>query len=362
MAKKSFSLEDLRAKINKIDEKFVELLDERADLVKDIGDYKKANNIAVYQPEREKEVKERALKNSKKVFPAAALTQIFTEIVSAARSLEEPIQVGYLGPEASFSEQAVRKQFGSSVLMRPLPTISDVFREVENEKVNYGIVPIENSQEGTVYIALDEFVESPLKVIGELYLNIHHNLMTNVKSIQEIKRLYIHPQTMGQCRMWLEANMPNVEKTEVSSNSKAASLVARDKCSAAVAGAIAAEKYGLNIIAENIEDSPENYTRFWVVSSKSPEFENPEKTTVLVSVKDKPGALLKLLSPFQVYNINLSKIESRPSRRRPWDYLFFIDLDGGIQSTGLQKALEKVKESAVFVKVLGSYPKAIYEK
>jgi chorismate mutase/prephenate dehydratase len=350
-------LEELRTKIDGIDKHLVELLDDRAEIVKEVGEFKKTNNIPVYQPDREREVREMVLNNSRKIFPVNGLMQIFTEIVSAARSLEAPVKVGYLGPETSFSEMAVRKHFGSSVVMEPLSGFSDIFREVENGKVDYGVVPIENSQEGTVPAILDEFVDSPLKVIGELFLPIHHNLLANVGSIAEIKRLYIHPQTLGQCRIWLESNMPGVEKIEVSSNSKAASMVPWDKFSAAVAGSAAAEKFGLNVVAENIEDNPENTTRFWVISNDKGLNVKGEKTTVLVSIKDKPGALLRLLSPFQVYNINLTKIESRPSKRRSWDYLFFMDLEGGVDASNMRMALDKVKEDAVFVKILGSYPK-----
>lgn len=353
-------LNEVREKINGIDSKLVELLDERAGLVKNIGEFKKSNNIQVYQPEREKEIKESVLAKSKNVFPKTGLLQIFTEIVSAARSLEEPINVSYLGPEASFSEMAVRKHFGSSVIMKPLPSIPDVFREVENGKMDFGVVPIENTQEGSVLITLDEFVDSPLTVIGEVYLSIHHNLMANVDKMSDIKRLYIHHQTLGQCRIWLESNMPNVEKIDVPSNSKGASMVPWEKFSGAVAGAIAAEKYGLKILAENIEDNPENFTRFWIIANKEHPFTNPDKTTILVSVKDKPGALLSLLEPFQRLNINLSKIESRPSKRRPWDYLFFIDMERGIKHPDTQKVLEEIKENSVFLKVLGSYPKSAY--
>lgn len=353
-------LNEFREKINNIDSKLVELLDERAGLVKSIGEYKKSNNIPVYQPEREKEIKETVLSRSKNVFPKSGLMQIFTEIVSAARSLEEPITVSFLGPEGTYNEMAVRKHFGSSVIMKPLASVPDVFRQVENGKMDYGVVPIENSLEGTVNLTLDEFVDSPLVVIGEVYVNIHHNLMANVSKISEIKRIYSHPQSFAQCRIWLETNMPNVEKIEVSSNGKAASMVPWEKSSAAIAGAIAAEKYGLSILSENIEDSPENYTRFWIIANKEHQFTNPDKTTILVSVKDKPGALLSLLEPFQRLNVNLSKIESRPSKRRPWDYLFFIDMERGINHPDTKKALEDIKENSVFLKVLGSYPKSVY--
>ncbi|MGC8771478.1 MAG: prephenate dehydratase [Brevinematia bacterium] len=350
----------IRKNIDQIDKKIVELLDERAECVKKIGEYKKQHNIPIYQPEREKQVKELVLATSKNIFPRDALLQIFTEIVSAARSLEAPINVGFLGPEGTFTEMAVIKHFGSSVVKKPLASIPDVFREVENGKLDFGVVPIENSYEGTVNITLDEFIDSPLKVVGEVYVDIHHNLLANVNSINEIKRIYSHPQTFAQCRIWLETNMPNVEKIEVSSNAKAASMVPWDKFSAAIAGRIAAEKYGLNILAENIEDSPENYTRFWIISSTPREVENAEKTTILVSVKDKPGALLKILEPFNDMKLNLSKIESRPSKRRPWDYIFFIDVEGDIHMDSFKKAIEIVKENAVFLKILGSYSKGNY--
>lgn len=350
-------LEELRKKINKIDTQIVKLLDDRAECVKEIGEYKKAHDIPIYQPDREKNVKNRVLEASRKVFPTGALMHIFTEIVSAARSLEEPLMIGYLGPEGTFTEQAAVKHFGSSVELHPMPTIADVFREVENGKINYGVVPIENSVGGTVPQTLDEFVDSPVRIVGENYLAIHHNLLANIDDLKEIKRVYSHPQSFSQCRIWLETNLPNVERIEVSSNAKAASMVPWDKFSAAIAGTIAAEKYGLNVIESNIEDNPENTTRFWVLSSVDQEIENADMTTVLVSVKDKPGALLKLLSPFQVFGINLSKIESRPSRRRSWDYLFFIDIEGSLKSASVQKALDKVREDVVFLKVLGTYNK-----
>ncbi|NPV01901.1 MAG: prephenate dehydratase [Brevinematales bacterium] len=350
-------LEELRKKINSVDINIVNLLDDRARLVKDIGEYKKSKNLPIYQPDREKDVKERVLAAAKNEFPPKALMHIFTEIVSAARSLEAPLEVGFLGPEGSYTEQAAIKHFGSSVNFHPLPGTSDIFREIENGKIDFGIVPIENTLGGTVYQTLDEFVDSPVKIISETFLTINHNLMGMVEDKSQIKRIYSHPQSFAQCRIWLETHMPNVEKIETSSNSKAASQVPWDKFSAAIAGEIAADRYGLHIIERNIEDNPENYTRFWIIAPESSPVKNPEKTTILVSVKDKPGALLRLLSPFQVFGLNLSKIESRPSRRRPWDYLFFIDIDGSIQSGDVNKAIEKIKEDSIFLKILGSYPK-----
>ncbi len=352
-------IDTLRKHINEIDAQLVKLLDERAELVKEIGEYKKSQNIPVYHPEREQEVRERVLSLSKGIFPQKALIQVFTEIMSAARSLEETLRIAYLGPEGTHTEQAVIRHFGSSVELQSFQTIPDVFREVENAKTHFGVVPIENSLEGTVNITLDEFVDSPLQIVGETYLSIHHCLLANVGSLSEIKRVYSHPQAFAQCRLWLETHLPNVEKIETSSTAKAASMVPWDKFSAAIAAPLAAEKYGLQILEANIEDNPENYTRFWVIGQAGTPIQNPNKTTILVSVKDRPGALLKLLSPFQVYDINLSKIESRPSKRRPWDYLFFMDIDAGIHQKGLMKALEKVKEDAVFVKVLGSYMKGM---
>lgn len=354
------SLDDMRKTINDIDVSLVNLLDERSELVKEIGEYKKANDIPIYQPGREKNVKERILKTSKKVFPTDALMHIFTEIVSAARSLEEPMNVGFLGPEGTFTEQAAVKHFGSSVIFSPVQTISDVFRQVENGKLHYGVVPIENTLGGTVNITLDEFIDSSLYIVGENYLNIHQNLLANVDDLSDIKRVYSHPQGFAQSRAWIEINLPSVEKLEVSSTAKAASLVPWDKFSAAIASEIAAERYGLNILERNIEDNPQNFSRFWIISTKENTPDNAEKTTVLVSVKNKPGALLRLLSPFQVYGLNLTKIESRPSRQKPWDYLFFIDVDDNADSAPLKKALDKVREDAAFLKVIGSYAKGSY--
>ncbi len=294
-------------------------------------------------------------------FPEEALVRLFVEIISAARSLEEPLRIAYLGPEGTFTEMAALGYFGSSVERIPTASIEDVFRTVENGKADYGVVPIENSLEGTVNTTLDTFVDSPLKIVGETFLRIRHNLVSNETDLKKIKRVYAHPQAIAQCRRWLSVNLPNVEFVETSSTAKAASVVPLDKYSAAIASEVAAAKYDLKVIARGIEDNPLNYTRFWIIGNRETNPTGEDKTTVICSVKDKPGALYKLLEPFYEERINLTKIESRPSKRKAWDYLFFIDLEGHKSEEKVRRAINSAKEQTMFMKILGSYPRGTRE-
>ncbi len=292
-------------------------------------------------------------------FPKKAIKHIFREIISASRKLEFPIKVAFLGPDASYTHLACIEKFGTSTDMVAVKSISDVFKEVENEKCNYGVVPIENSFEGVVNHTLDMFVEGNLKICSEVYLKISHCLLTNCDKIEDIKKIYAHPQSLAQCRNYIENNLSQVERNEVSSNSKAASIAEWDKYAAAIASEAAASVYNLKVLDSDIQDAKENYTRFIIIGNEIPEPSNNDKTSILCSITDKPGALMSILEPFKYFNTNLTKIESRPSKKKAWDYLFFIDIDGHINEEKVKNSVEKVKEHCQYVKILGSYPKSI---
>ncbi|MDH4127477.1 MAG: prephenate dehydratase [Spirochaetota bacterium] len=353
-------LKPYREQIDEIDKKIIDLLNERVKVVLEIGKIKDKNQLPYYHPEREKTIIDSLQKYNSGGFPNRIIETIFREIISASRSLEKNITVAYLGPKASYTHLACLKQFGSSVNGFPVASITDVFKEVENDKADYGIVPVENSYGGVVTHTLDMFVDSPLKICSEYFLQVSHCLMSKLDDISKIKKIYSHTQSFAQCRLWLENNLPNAEKIEASSNSKAASLVEWDKFSAAIASEIAAEVYDLNILGKNIQDSSENITRFLIISKNTCDPTGNDKTSVICTISDEVGALLKILAPFQKRNINLTKVESRPSRKRAWDYLFFIDLKAHLSNEPLKEAIEEVKKVCINVKILGSYPKGNY--
>ncbi len=350
-------LQPLRAKIDHLDKEIIDLLNTRVESVLEIGKIKSEKQLPYYHPEREKAILNKLKEYNGGKFPNHAIDTIFREIISASRSLEKNLRVAFLGPKGSYSHLACLRQFGSSVEVEPMASISDVFKEVENEKVDYGVVPVENSYGGVVAHTLDLFVDSPLKIYSERFLQISHCLMSQLENIKDIKKIYSHAQSFAQCRLWLENQLPNVEKIEASSNSKAASLVEWDKYSAAIASEIAGELYGLNILVKNIQDASENITRFLVISKDTCEPSGEDKTSLICSINDETGTLLKILAPFQKREINLTKIESRPTRKRAWDYLFFIDAEAHITETPLKEAIEEVKKICLNVQILGSYPK-----
>lgn len=353
-------LKPFREKIDQIDKKMIDLLNERTKIVLEIGKVKNENQLPFYHPEREKVILTNLQQYNKGVFPNHAIETIFREIISASRSLERNLKVAYLGPKASYTHLACLKQFGSSVDHFPVTSITDVFKEVENNKADYGIVPIENSYGGVVTHTFDMFIDSPLKICSERFLQISHCLLSRLDDIDKVKKIYSHTQSFTQCRLWLENNLHNVEKIEASSNSKAASLVEWDKFSAAIASEIAAEVYELNILAKNIQDASENITRFLVIGKNLCEPTGKDKTSIVCTISDKTGALVKILVPFQKRNINLTKIESRPSKKRAWDYLFFIDIEAHTSDDLLKEAIEEVRTFCLDVKILGSYPKGSY--
>jgi chorismate mutase/prephenate dehydratase len=273
------------------------------------------------------------------------------------RGMFKEIVVAYLGPEGTFTHQAALIKFGEKARYIPVKTIDEVFKEVEKKRADYGVVPIENSIEGVVTHTLDVFIESDLKITSEIILEIHHFLLSREKTIRDIKKLYSHPQAIAQCRNWISQNLPDVEIYETESTTSAVKRILNEKKSAAIASEVAASMYNLNIIAERIEDFRENITRFLVIGNNFSEKTGNDKTSILFSIKDKVGALHDILVPFKKEKINLTRIESRPSKKKAWEYVFFVDFTGHKDEPNVKKALDKIKNSTIFLKILGSYPK-----
>jgi len=343
-----------RKEIDAIDRQIVELLHKRAKKVKDIAGIKQKENVNIYDPAREAVI----LKKIKKgIFPEKAIKNIFNEIFSASRYLQKTVKVAYLGPVASYSHMAAISRFGRMTEYLSFNSIKDVFLEVEKGNADYGCVPIENSTEGAVNYTYDMFVDSDLKICSEVMLEIRHCLLSKEKDMKKIKQIFSHPQSFAQCRNWLESNLPGVKLIEVSSNSKGAELATKMKNSAAVAGELAAITYKLNILASDIQDIADNITRFFIIGNQINKKTSDDKTSIMVSIKDKVGALYSLLRPFQKYGINLTNIESRPSKKKAWDYLFFVDFKGHIDEKKVIKALAEVEKYCGEVKILGSYPR-----
>lgn len=352
------SIDEHRKKINEVDAKIIELINERAKEVKAIGELKNSSGDSIYKPEREQEILRRIDEMSEgKAFPKEAMRIVFREIISASRNLEKEIKAAFLGPEASFTHIAAIKQFGSSTNFIAMKSISDVFKEVEVDKYDYGVVPIENSNEGVVNYTMDMFINSSLKICSENYVSIQHNLLSHCGDLSAIKKVYSHPQALAQCRLWLNNNLPQAELLETKSTAEAAQVVAWDKYSAAIASLVARDKYNLNLLAEHIEDNPENYTRFLIIGKEDCGISKEDKTSLIVAVKDEPGSLEKILSIISNAKINMNKIESRPTKKKAWEYLFYIDIDGHRKDERIAQTLEALKKHTTFFKVLGSYPK-----
>ncbi len=349
-------LDDLRKKIDHLDEKIIQLLNERTDVALKIGEVKKEKGSAIYAPDRESEVYSKIAKMAKDgPLPAEALKSVYREIMSAALTLERPITIAYLGPEATYTHLASISKFGSSVNYMPCQNIGDVFLEVEKRNADYGVVPIENSTEGAVNYTLDMFMESDLKICSEIIFDIEHHLMSAQK-LKDIKRVYSNPQVFGQCRLWIETNLPRVELIDTMSTTQAAQRAANEAGAAAIASKLAATIYNLSIIAERIQDISGNQTRFLVVGKTLPGKTGHDKTSIMVSIKDKVGALYEMLEPIRKHKINMTKIESRPSKKKAWDYFFFIDFEGHVDDPKVKKMLDEVEKRVRFLKVLGSYP------
>lgn len=353
------TVDALRKKIDQIDEKIVALLNDRASLAQKIGHTKNLNNQEVYVPNREKEILHRVSRLSRGPLSEHAIHCIFREVISAARSLEEPLRIAYLGPEATFTHLAAREKFGSTATLLPAASIGEVFQEVSQERVSFGVVPIENSTEGVVAHTLDSLVESDVKICAELFLDIHHYLLSRTGRAEDIQRIVSHPQALAQCRGWLARNFQSVRAEEVASTAQAAMMAAVDPTLGAVSSSLAKEVYDLQVVAANIEDHSHNITRFLVIGVKESQPSGDDKTSLVFSVKDQPGILHRMLQPFARSRINLTKIESRPLKNKPWEYMFFVDLKGHKEESRVKRALQHLEKNCLFIKILGSYPGGI---
>jgi chorismate mutase/prephenate dehydratase len=356
------ALSQLREQIDGIDSQVLKLLNRRARLATRIGHLKGQARASVYVPSRERQIFARLEQLNQGPLPNEAVRAIYREIISASRALEEPLRIAYFGPEATFTHMAAHEQFGSQAVFVPLATIPQVFAEVERAEADYGVVPVENSSEGSVAITLDMFVNSTLSIVSEVSLEIRHCLLSRASRLEQIRRVLAHPQALAQCRRWLTAHLPGVPTEEATSNSRAAELAAADPQVAAIAGRLAAEHYKLNLLVANIQDQAANFTRFAVLGREQHPDRPSEhdKTSLLVSVRDEVGALYRALKPFADNAISLLRIESRPLKGRPWEYLFFIDVEGHISDEPIARALREIEPLCQSVRVLGSYATANY--
>lgn len=350
-------LSNLRRQIDKIDKEIVAALNKRAGLSLKIGNIKKKTKLGVYSPDRESDVYKKITSGNKGPVLNDSMQAIYREIMSATLSLEGPMRVAYLGPVATFTHLASIKKFGSSVKYIPVNSITEVFAEVQKGRAEYGVVPIENSIEGAVTHTMDMFIDSDLKICSEISLEISHNLMgKHVRRSPKILKIYSNPQVFGQCRIWLEANLPKAELIEVSSTAKAAELAKKEPNSACIASKLAADCYGLEIYDKSIEDYSHNVTRFLVIGRTEPNPTKRDKTSIVFSLKDRIGALHDILVPFKKNRINMTKIESRPSKKKAWDYYFYVDFLGHHRDANVRRALHELEKNAKFMKILGSYP------
>ncbi len=358
-------LEEIRREIDHLDEQIQQLINQRASLAQEVAEVKlstrgsREEEIRFYRPEREAQVLSRVMERNEGPLGDEEMARLFREIMSACLALEEPMRIAFLGPEGTFTQAAALKHFGNSVTTLPLGAIPSIFHDVESGEANYGVVPVENSTEGVITHTLDMFINSPLQINGEVELRIHHHLMGPMERLEEVKRIYSHQQSLAQCRDWLEAHLSGVEQIPVSSNAEAARLASGEEGSAAIAGEVASEIYHLNLLARNIEDEPDNTTRFLIIGKHSPSPSGNDKTSLLISTNNRPGALYDLLTPLSDNGVSMSRIESRPSRRGNWDYLFFVDIEGHAGDENVKRALNLLESTATMFRILGSYPKAI---
>jgi chorismate mutase/prephenate dehydratase len=351
-------IDKLRREIDALDDELAALVDRRAGLAQKIGALKKGT--PAYRPERESAILRRIAGSSKNL-PGERLTAIFREIISACRGLEETIRVAYLGPEGTFSEQAVRQHFGRAVEALPQASVDDAFRSAESGAAQFTVVPVENSTEGAVGRTLDLLLQTPLRICGEVELRVQQNLLSLTKKISGIKKIYSHSQSLAQCNGWLNKHLPGVERIPVTSNAEAARRAAKEKGAAAIAGEAAGERYGLKALARSIEDSPDNTTRFLVLGRLEPAPTGRDRTSLVMSAQNRPGAVHGLLTPLAESGVSMTRIESRPSRARPalWEYVFYIDVEGHQKDAHVARAIAALAQKAPFLKVLGSYPAAV---
>lgn len=351
-------LKQHRDAIDQIDVDILHLLNQRAQHARDIGEIKGGGII--YRPEREAQVLRRIKTLNPGPLPGESVARLFREIMSECLALEKPLSIAYLGPEGSFTQLATLKHFGHAARTVACSSIDEAFRLVESRALDYVVAPVENSTEGAVGRTLDLMVSTPLKICGEVVLRIHHHLLRTTPSLDGIRRVYAHAQALAQCHEWLNKNLPaNVERISVASNAEAARLAAEDADCAAIAGQAAAERYSLTKLAENIEDEPNNTTRFLVLGHQEVGPTAQDKTSIIVSAPNRPGAVHSLLEPLAANGVSMTKLESRPSRAGLWDYVFFIDMEGHHSSDNISRALRELGERTSFVKVLGAYPQAV---
>lgn len=351
----------IRQQIDSIDDQLFALISQRAQLALETAKIKQQEGGAptFYRPEREAQILRRIMRENTSPLSDEILAHLFREIIASCLALQKQLAIAFLGPLGTFSQAAAEKHFSKTIALKPVATINQVFREVEAENANYGVVPIENSLEGKVNQTLDLLVASPLKICGEVELAIHQHLLRHPSDGEEIKCIYSHQQSFAQCRQWLEANYPTVKKIPVNSTAQAAQIAATQKATAAIGSDLGAQIYGLQILAQHIEDAPQNTTRFLIIGRQTPLPSGNDKTSLLISGQHKPGFLFDLLRPFSQLGINLTSIESRPAGDHNWRYLFFIDLEGHQEDANVRQALAQLEQLPIQVKVLGSYSQAV---
>ena len=347
-------LEKLRGSIDAIDLEILALINRRAQHAKEIGHVK---NGVIYRPEREAQVLRRLMENNSGPLSNDTVSHLFVEIISACRALEDGLNIAYLGPEGTFSQQAAIKHFGHAARNTACASIDDIFRTVESANADYAVVPVENTTGGTIPRTLDLLLKSPLRICGEINLRVHQNLLG--RDLAKIEKVYSHAQSLSQCHEWLNQNLAGIPRLEVSSNAEAARLASTDETAGAIAGEIAAERYGLPILARNIEDEPNNTTRFLVIGKDDASPSGCDKTSLVFSAKNRPGAVHDLLSPFAKYDVSMTKFESRPAGTGLWEYNFFVDIEGHQKDPNIARALEELEEKSAFLKILGSYPSVV---
>lgn len=354
-------LSELRAQIDEIDQQILQLINRRANCALEVARTKMAEGEtgSFYRPDREAQVLRRIKELNPGPLSDDTAAHLFREVMSACLALEKPLEVAYLGPEGTFTQQATIKHFGHAVKGIPVPTIHEIFQAAETGHCQFGVVPVENSTEGVIAHTLDRFIDSPLQICGEVEIRVHQNLLGKMNSLTAISEVFSHQQSLAQCRQWLNSYLPGVPCTAVSSNAEAARLASQDHTKAAIAGLMAAELYDLNIIERHIEDEANNTTRFIVIGHQQPLSTGLDKTSVLVSTGNQPGALHRILAPFAEHGISMTHIESRPSRQGLWDYVFFIDIEGHCEDPAVAKALAALQNNVKMLKILGSYPKAV---
>jgi chorismate mutase / prephenate dehydratase len=355
------TLGQLRGQIDGIDHQILTLISERAKCAQQVAEVKQAEGDAVYfRPEREAQVLRNIMEKNQGPLDNEEMARLFREIMSACLALEQPVKVAFLGPEGTFTQEAALKHFGHSAVTVSMSAIDEVFREVDAGAVNYGVVPVENSTEGVINHTLDTFLDSTLNICGEVELRIHHHLLagpTTDKS--QVSRVYSHAQSLAQCRKWLDAHYPKAERVAVSSNAEAARRIKSEWNAAAIAGDMAAELYGLKKLSEKIEDRPDNSTRFLIIGREKVASSGDDKTSIIIAARNEPGALHSLLEPFHREGVDLTRVETRPSRTRKWTYVFFVDFEGHRDDPEVAAVLAEVGQIVAELRVLGSYPKAV---